>query len=95
MSTKTFTAIVNRANLHMKDAPLRDSKGNKLLMEIQMVFEKEDFELVSIQKLTSKPEETKEFKIQVQTGRDYSIMDFISKFHEHFDFIEVSVKWVS
>lgn len=92
MSIKTFTAIISRANLHKKDAPLKGSTGNKLLMEIQMVFEKENFELVSIQKLNSKIDENKEFKIQVQNRQDYSISDFISKFHEFFDFNEVSVK---
>ena len=91
MSTKTFTAIINRANLHKADAPLR-TDGNKLLMQIELVFEKEDFVLVSIQKLKANPEEKKEFKIQVQDSRNHSIMDFISKFHDHFDFIEVSVK---
>ena len=91
MTTKTFTAIVNRANLHKADTPLRVD-GNKLLMQIELIFEKEDFKLVSIQKLKANPEEKKEFKIQVQNSADHSIMDFISKFHEHFDFIEVSVK---
>ncbi len=71
---------------------IENPTGNKLLMTIETVFEKEDFKLVSISAIKKQGRPLTNFKVQVKTDRDYQIMDFISLFNKQFSFNEVSVK---
>ena len=66
--------------------------GNKLLMTIETIFEKEDFKLVSISSIKKEGRPLDNFKVQVKTDRDYQIMEFIALFNSKFTFNEVSVK---
>jgi len=87
-----FNATITTVVKGNRDAPLR-TQGNKLLMEIELIFEKEDYKLISISAIKPKDGKSiKDFKIQVKTGRDVQIMDFISMFNQFFDFNEVSAK---
>ncbi len=85
MSSSIFSA-----NIVVKG--MSNPQGNKLLMTIETIFEKEDFKLVSISAIKKQGRILDNFKVQVKTDRDYQIMEFIALFDSKFIFNEVSVK---
>lgn len=85
MSSSIFSA-----NIVVKG--VNNPQGNKLLMTIETIFEKEDFKLVSISAIKNQGRILDNFKVQVKTDRDYQIMEFIALFDSKFTFNEVSVK---